>query len=189
MISGIIMASGFSKRMGENKLLMNFKGKKLIEYVIKANLQSKIDEILLIYRDENIRNIGLSYGIKTIYNGMANLGQSQSIIKGVKNASGESYMFFPGDQPFITKDLIDLLINEHLRDRGKITIPYFKGKRYTPTIFSKAFREELLKIQGDRGGREIIERNPEKIQRIHIDNEDILADLDTLDDFDYWSST
>lgn len=36
MISAIVMASGFSRRMGKNKLLMDFNGKTIIENTFEA---------------------------------------------------------------------------------------------------------------------------------------------------------
>ena len=46
LISAIIMASGFSRRMGENKLLMKYNNKFLIEYTLdvisKCNFKDKL---------------------------------------------------------------------------------------------------------------------------------------------------
>lgn len=189
MITGIIMASGYSRRMGTNKLLMDFKGKKIIEYVIEATIESRLNEVLLIYKDEIIKNIGNYYGIKTIYNDKSHMGQSQSIVYGVENATYDSYMFFTGDQPFITAELIDFLIESHKNNKEKIIIPCYKGKRYTPTIFPKLFKEDLLNIEGDQGGRNIIKNNPKMVKKINIWDEKLLIDIDTQDEFDYWTST
>ena len=75
MITGIIMASGFSNRMGKDKLLIEINGKKIIEWVIIALKDSNLDEIILVYRTEEIKKIGESYGIKTVLNPNAHLGQ------------------------------------------------------------------------------------------------------------------
>jgi len=112
MISGIIMASGFSRRMKRDKLLMKINNKQIIKYVIEAAKESNLDEIILVYRREEIKNIGKNYNIKTIYNEKAHLGQCQSIIKGIEEARGSGYMFLAGDQPFINYILINKLIEE-----------------------------------------------------------------------------
>ena len=58
MITGIIMASGFSKRMKTDKLTIEIEGMKIIERVIEATISSKLDKIILVYRTEEIRLIG-----------------------------------------------------------------------------------------------------------------------------------
>lgn len=44
-------------------------------------------------------------------------------------------MFLVGDQPFITTQLIDKLIEEYKLSKNPIVVPYYKGKRGMPTIF------------------------------------------------------
>ncbi len=108
MITGIIMAAGFSKRMNKDKLILDFKGISIIERVIKAVKQSNVDKIILVYREEKIKEIGIKNGIKTVYNNMAQIGQSQSIKLGINASSIETkgFMFFVGDQPFLDSLLL-----------------------------------------------------------------------------------
>ena len=40
MISAIILAAGYSRRMGKNKLLLKYRGKSLIEHTIETILKS-----------------------------------------------------------------------------------------------------------------------------------------------------
>ncbi len=62
--------------------------------------------------------------------------------------------------PFITEDLINRLIEEFIEDESNIIVPYYNNKRGMPTIFPYSLRGELLNIEGDIGGRRIIEDNP-----------------------------
>ena len=66
MISGIILASGFSKRMEKEKLLLPVGGVALVERVIRAAQASRLDEVILIYQKEEIEKIGRKYGIKAV---------------------------------------------------------------------------------------------------------------------------
>lgn len=187
MITGIILASGFSNRMGQDKLLIEIDGKKIIERVIEALLASDLDDIILIYRTEEIKNIAKSYGIKTIYNPDAHLGQSQSVKLGVEHCEGDCcYMFFVGDQPFINAELINNLIKEHKKNPYKIVAPYYQGKINMPILFPEDLKEDLLKVQGDKGGREIIQKNPDRIKKFEIKDKSLIIDIDTIEDFDIW---
>lgn len=182
MITGIILASGFSRRMKKDKLLIEIHGEKVIERVIKAAIDSNIDEVILVYRNEEVKEIGDKYNIRTIYNERANLGQSESLKLGVKEAKGESYMFLVGDQPFLTSELIDKLIEEYKGSNLPILVPYYNGNRGMPMIISSTFKEELLKVIGDKGGREIVENNISKVKKVYIEEEKLGMDIDNEED-------
>ncbi|HLR20891.1 MAG TPA: molybdenum cofactor cytidylyltransferase [Tissierellaceae bacterium] len=187
MTSGIIMASGFSRRMGKDKLLLEIEGKKIVEYVIEAAKKSNLNEIILVYRTREIRDIGEKYNIKTVYNPKAHLGQSQSVILGVENSSSNnSYMFLVGDQPFTDYKLINKLIRKHIENEGKIVIPFSNGNINMPIIFPKLFKEDLLNVKGDKGGREIIQDNPDSIVSVNIENQKLLKDIDTIEEYSDW---
>lgn len=186
MITGIIMASGFSNRMGRDKLLIEINGKKIIEWVIEALKDSNLDEIILVYRTDEIKKIAESYGIKTVFNPNAHLGQSQSVILGVSISKGDCFMFFVGDQPFISTELINNLIEEHKKNPSKIVIPYYQDKINMPILFPSDFKEDLLKVKGDKGGREIIQKNPSKIKKVEIQEQSLVIDIDTIEDYDIW---
>ncbi|NLY35852.1 MAG: nucleotidyltransferase family protein [Tissierellia bacterium] len=185
MITGIILASGFSKRMGEDKLLMNVKGKQMVEWVIIASKKSSLDRILLIYRSEKVKEVGEIYNIETIFNPKAPLGQSEAMKLGVRKAiDSDAYMFLLADQPFINPQLIDKLIDQYKKNRTSILVPYYNGQKGTPTIFPSVYKNELLKIQGDKGGRDIIRKNPASIVRVDIYEEKMGFDIDSPGDFE-----
>lgn len=184
MVAGIIMASGFSKRMGEDKLLIEIGGVKMVERVIRSCKDSSLKEIILIYRKEEVRKIGDKYQLKTVYNPNASFGQSESMKLGIKAAKdGKAYMFLTGDQPFITSKLIDRLIEEYEKDQYPIIVPYYNGRNGTPNIFSSRFKEDLLQIEGDKGGRDIIKRNISLVKKVAIEDGILGFDVDTPIDF------
>ncbi|OZV10268.1 hypothetical protein CIW83_21270 [Tissierella sp. P1] len=183
MITGIILASGFSRRMKADKLLIDIEGSALIERVIKACVDSKLDDIILIYRSEEVKKIGEKYNIKTIYNENAHLGQSEGLKLGVRRAiEAKSYMFLVGDQPFLTSELIDKLIEEYNISDLPILVPYYNNHRGMPMLISSIFKEELLQITGDKGGRDIVERNISKTKKVYIEEERLGMDIDNQED-------
>jgi len=185
MITGIIMASGFSKRMGENKLLVEVEGTKLIERVIESCKKSILDEIILIYRLDEVKDIGNKHGIKTIFNPNANLGQSAAVILGVENSKdSDAYMFIVGDQPYLDPLVINRLIEEYRKDKKMIVVPYYNFEFGMPIVFPKYYKDQLLKVKGDKGGNEIIRNTKELVKKIHFKNELLGVDIDTLEDLD-----
>jgi molybdenum cofactor cytidylyltransferase len=65
----------------------------------------------------------------------------------------------------------------------KIVFPIIDSKPSSPTIFPGSFKEELLKLQGDTGGRVIRDANKELWYTIHPENPESFADIDTAEDY------
>lgn len=185
MITGIIMASGFSKRMGKDKLLLNINGETLLERVIKAVKGSNIDEIIMTYRNHDVKTIGDKYNLNVIYNSNAEEGQSSSIKVGINAAKPytDGYMFFVADQPFLTSDIINKIIDIFNRNNSMIVMPLYKDKKGNPVVFPSYLKEELLMLNGDVGGREVIMGNLDRVKYIKIDNFSAGQDIDTWDEY------
>ena len=185
MITAIILASGYSKRMGQNKLLLKFKGKSLIENTIDTVLQCGFSEVILVAREEEIIEIGNRNRLKVIKNENAVKGISESIKLGVmqgKETGG--YMFFTADQPFLSIDTIKALTAEFSENSEYIIVPRYEGKRGSPVIFPSDFKEDFLKLEGDVGGKVIINKNMEKVKFLEIEDSVEIVDIDTNENYE-----
>lgn len=185
MITAIIMASGFSERMGSDKLFLKVNSQTLIERTIKIVKGSKIDNIIIVYRDKRIKDIAKNQGIISIYNNNAKKGQSESIKLGIKSADERTkgFIFFVGDQPFLSIGVINKIITEFKKRREEIIIPLYNGKRGNPVIFPALLKKELLLINGDIGGREVIKNNLDIVNYIKIHDKYLGIDIDTIEDY------
>lgn len=184
MVNAIIMACGESKRMGENKLLLEYKGKKIIEHVIEKVSSCDFNSILVVCNNEEIIKICKDRNISTTYNDKYKQGQSESIKIGINNSSKcDGYAFFTADQPLINVETINLLLSDFNNNKDSIIVPNYNGKRGTPVIFSSKFKKNLLELEGDVGGRFIIKENPSYTRFINVENEFILWDIDTKEDY------
>lgn len=184
MINAIIMASGSSRRMGENKLLLDYGGKTLIENVLDKVSGCCFNDIILVARDKRVIDAGNSRGIKVVKNERAELGQSESIKLGIVNSKeADGYAFFTGDQPLMNIKTIKYLVKCFEITGERIVVPFFGEKRGTPVIFPGKFKEELLLLTGDMGGRELIARHKDAVSFIEVKSELLLFDIDTLEDY------
>lgn len=185
MICAIILASGYSRRMGKNKLTLRYRGKSLIEYTIETILQCGFSEVILVAREEEIIEIGNRNGLKVIKNENAAKGISESIKLGVMQAAQtDGYMFFTADQPFLDIDTVKGLIHEFREKVACIIIPRCEGKRGSPVIFPYRFKAELLKLHGDVGGKVIINKNIDSTRFVEIQDSMKLFDIDTNEDYE-----
>lgn len=183
-MNGIILASGFSRRMGKNKLLMKIGEETILEKVIKEIKKSNISNIILVAREDSIINLGIKEKLKVVINDNAIYGQSNAIKLGLTKADlDKNFMFFCGDQPFIDSFSINKLVESSLNFKDNIIIPKVKDKIGSPIIFPNYLKFQLDELEGDVGGREVIKNNKDKVKYIDIDNDLFLQDIDTLDDY------
>lgn len=184
-ISGIIMAAGFSRRMGQDKLLLRLNnGLFLVEKVIKEAVSSDLNEIILIYQNPDVQKIGEKYGVKTVFNPEPFKGQSASVKIGVKasHSKTDGYMFLPADMPFIDNELINKVVAAFKSSTFPIVIPFYNNMPGMPAIFSAALGSKLLNLTGDEGGRSIIRQNPEHVKKININETFKGIDIDTQEE-------
>lgn len=185
-VSGIILASGLSRRMGTDKLLLTVNGIPLIERVIAAASQAGLEETILVCSNETIASIGRKYGMKIVDNTDPQLGQSRSVRLGVENSSrlSDGFMFFVGDQPFITAEIINRLIGRFMWEDCSAVVPLYNGKKGNPVIFSSSLREKLTSLNGDSGGRVLLEGLEGKIATVEFDDEKSGFDIDTREEYE-----
>lgn len=182
MVTGVIMASGLSRRMGENKLLMNYNNTTIIENVIREVSKISFYELIVVSQYEEILELSSKYGFKPVYNKNAHLGQSESIKLGILNSSKcDGYMFFVGDQPLIKSEDINKIINVFREDKDYIVIPKYKNTKGNPVIFPYNKKDELLRLKDDEKGKKVV-KDSKNIKYIDVSGE-MLFDIDTPEDF------
>ncbi|TQO59275.1 molybdenum cofactor cytidylyltransferase [Paraclostridium bifermentans] len=183
MISAIVMASGFSRRMGENKLLMDFNGKTIIENTFEVLKKCDFKEVIVVSQYEEVLKIANKYQFKFVLNDNAQIGQSESIKLGIRNSGKcDGYMFFVGDQPLINNDDLKELINEFERKKEYIVIPRYDNKTGNPVIFPACLKNNLLRLKNDEKGKKVINEY-DKIKYVNVSKYTLL-DVDTKLDYE-----
>jgi molybdenum cofactor cytidylyltransferase len=186
LITGIILASGFSERMARDKLLLEIGGMPVVERVVRAAKSSLLDDIILVYQNNRVKEIGKQYGVRTVYNDSAHEGQSAAVKLGVRESrpDTDAFMFLVGDQPFLDSVTINTLIDQSTKNPQQIIVPVYNGKRGNPVIFPSLFRDDLLAIEGDIGGRAVMEKMEERVKLVPLENSIANIDIDTQEDYE-----
>lgn len=184
-ICAIIMAAGLSKRMGKrNKLLMELDGIPILEHVLRAVTGYKeFEKVIVVASCREVISLAKNYDVTVINNEKPNDGVGHTIAISVTEADKRAYyMFFAGDQPFISTLLIESLVKRIMPN--KIIVPVYRGNHGLPSIFPQILREELLALQGDEGGRQIKKKHPEMIEIIEFVESEYFLDIDDLKDYE-----
>lgn len=183
----IVLAAGKGERFEGLKQLTEVDGEPVLQLILQSI--SKIDWALspllvLGHERERIENAVDTCGFKVIENENWQQGLSTSLKSGInaapRNASG--YLFFLGDMPLISSDIIKVVLNR--ADSGSsIVAPSYQGKRGFPVYLSRQLEENLLtEISGDKGAREIIRKKPDQLTLINTEDRGVIMDLDEKSD-------
>ena len=191
MISAIILAAGESRRMGvKNKLLLPISGEVLISNFVKSVCASNVDEVVVVvgHEAEKIEDVLQGQPVRFVENLRYMEGMTSSIQTGIQAASAESegLLICLADQPFIETSDFNRLIHEFTdlfdSESSLIIVPVFKGQRGNPVLFSSQFREIILQHKGE-GCRGILQKHPECVREVTMENDNVLRDVDTPEDY------
>ena len=190
-ISFIYMASGFGSRFGSNKLLIPFKGKELYRHGLDCICRAAEElekeghrtEVLVVSQYEEILKQAESQGLLAVLNRFSGEGITVSLRLGTDSASPESeaLLFSVADQPYMSPFTLKKFIHGFRLSGKGIGCLCHQGKRGNPAIFSRAYRQELMGLRGDRGGSVIMKAHPEDVWTMEVPEEE-LKDIDRTED-------
>ena len=192
MITAVILAAGESRRMGvQNKLLLKIGTEVLIRKFVKSICASAVDEVLVVlgHEAEQIKVVLQDQAVRFVENSCYKEGMTVSIQAGVKAASTEStgLMICLADLPFAeTSDfncLIQAFNDFRIKESSLIIIPVFQGQRGNPVLFSAEFRDKILAHKGE-GCREIVRQYTQSVCEVCMENDNMLRDIDTPEDYE-----
>ncbi len=192
MISAVILAAGESRRMGkQNKLLLPVGGEALLVKLVASVCASDVGQVLVVigHEAEKIRRELNEFPLNFVYNPNFSEGMTTSIKSGVKVVSHEcdGLLICLGDMPFINTSEINKLIHAYVKNRikgeGLIVVPVFKRQRGNPVLFSIEFRNDILEHKKESGCKEVIMKNSDSVMEIEMDDEKMLLDVDTMEDY------
>lgn len=184
-IGAIILAAGQSRRMGNlNKLLAEIDGKPMLCHVVDAVLSSDAQPVIVVtgHEPDRIKEALAGKNVIFVHNPDYAEGLSTSLRHGLAmlddNVDGAVVCL--GDMPGVTPIHINQLIDAFEPDENHaICVPTFKGKRGNPVLWHRRFFTAMAEVSGDVGARHLIGDNEEVLLEIPMDDNAILADLDT----------
>lgn len=183
-VSAILLAAGLSRRMGGDKLLLEYRGRSLLMHSIDLLDNLPVHERILVTSDARTEFIALPSGVRMLVNHFPENGQSKSIHIGIESATGTHYLFLTADQPGLKLEDLMPLLEAAESNADKIVFPVIDGKPSSPALFPRRFRSELLNLSGDTGGRIVRDANPEMCFVIEPENPKNFMDIDSVEDYD-----
>ena len=185
MICAIVLAAGLARRFGSGKTLAKYQGKALVRHVVDAVSGPEVSDVLVVAPSPATGYADALAGsrARVVVNDRSDAGMSRSLLVGLDaiDAATEAVIIALADQPTIARSVVDSLVREWRTAKAEIVAPVYRGERGHPVLFNASVFPELKLLTGDRGAREVIERDPSRVRLIHIDA-DVPRDVDTPED-------
>lgn len=187
MIAGVILAAGAARRMGRCKQLLPLGGRTMLWQTVSKVCRSGLRPVVLVTGacHDQVERAVADLPLTVVYNPDWQQGQSTSLKAGLLALppAVRAVMFFLADQPLVPPELIDRLAGMHCVG-GSIIAPVYQGRRGNPVLFDlAAWRDELLRLDGDEGARRILAAHPESIVTLPVETETAGFDADTEADY------
>ncbi len=193
-LSVIVLAAGLSNRMGtENKLLLSFQGKTILETTISNILEADIGEVIVVVGHEAERVKAILKNsfpdIKIIENPYFEKGMTTSIQIGIRAAKNrEGYAICLSDMILIEPKEYHLLAEQFLiaykNDKKTIIQPIFKEKRGNPVIFSNFYKNAILETEDTEGCRSVVQAYKKHVKLVEMPTNHVLQDVDFKEDYE-----
>jgi|SRR5690625_4945731 len=190
-IGAIILAAGMSQRMGQAKLLLPLHGKPLFQHVLEVVNHHLIDQIVFItglLSEEISEQIITSEKVEVLHNPDYRTGMATSLRYGIEHIKEQvdATFIFLADQPFVPVQVMESIIEHYQigQQEGILIIrPSYQHVVGHPVLFDAQLFPEFNDIEGDEGGKGIIQKYHHALQVIPFANPIWGRDIDTPTDY------
>ena len=187
MISALILAAGQSKRMGRPKMLLPWGNTTVLEKVIATFKSAGVEDILVLTGGARGQVEGLvGESARCIFNPDHARGEMLSSVQvGLAELKSgvEATLIGLGDQPQVQESSVQLVVDEYHNSGASIVVPSFRMRRGHPWLVARTHWEEVLNMRSSESLRDFLNNHSEEINYVEVDNNSILQDLDTPEDY------
>ena len=138
--------------------------------------------------DEQITSVlAVEQNVTLHYNSHYESGMASSLKAGIRAVSGkvDAVMIFLGDQPLVPNEVVQTIISQYRASEETIKIvrPLFGQRLGHPILFDSSLFDEFETLQGDEGGKSIIQRHQNNVKLLQFPNSDWGIDIDTEEEY------
>ena len=182
-IACILLASGYGRRYGGNKLLALREGVPLYRRAFAALPPALFSPAVVTSQYGQILADAGRAGYLPIQNCHPWEGVAAGIRLGLQAARhSDGALFAVCDQPNLTTNSIIKLLNAFSESPDRIHALSWQEKKGNPVIFPRALYPELMALTGDTGGSAVIRSHRALLTLTEVSDPAELMDVDTPED-------
>lgn len=194
----VILAAGYSSRMKAFKPLLDVGGVNALERLTSELRQAGVNRIIVVtgYCREKLQPVLEKLHVQEAFNKDYDRGMFSSIKTGLGRAAElwpeeKGFFLVPVDCPLISRRVIGALAgkaerstDESTDEKGRFYVPVYEGKKGHPLLVPRKFTDEICEYQGPGGLKAVTDRHMEEMERVDVDEESCLLDMDTPEGYE-----
>lgn len=189
-VGAVILAAGMSRRMGQAKLIMAYKGGTVLGTVLTTLNSAGISPLITVTGgagvavEESLRD--LPFEVVIAHNPQPDRSEMMDSLRigmGVLPSELDAFLIVLGDQPQIQGDIVSQLVQLFHKTGHSLIIPSYQMRRGHPWLIGRESWTELLALEPQQTMRDFLRQNSSRIHYLEVNSASILEDLDTPEDY------
>ena len=187
----VVLAAGFSRRLGRDKALVEVNGRPLVRWVYDRLEQAGCQPVVVVVNEQSAPDIARAVPLALLsVNPDPDAGRTGSFQCGLRSltealgTAPERVVMAPVDRPGWTVDVLDVVLQSH----GDAA-PAHNGRNGHPVLLTKASIKNVMASDADRPLRELVAFTSVPVHApwlrlnldTHVDVDQLLLDKAVLD--------
>lgn len=206
MTVAVVPAAGASRRMGRPKLLLPAGGETVVGATVRPLVEGGADRICLVVgpltnpngedRDAGrLRDWALQHDFTVAVNPDPERGMLSSILEGITAlggaahlaAAGEVLLVTPADLPGLRPSTVRAVLRARAEADAALAVPVVtlreRAKKGHPLAIAPRLLPEVADLDLDVGLRQLLDRHPDDLLRVPVDDPGCIRDVDTPEEY------
>jgi len=184
-VSCLLLAAGYSSRMGQLKALLPIDDKPVVLKLIEVLQNVGINDIYIVlgYNATQIYDVCRHEAVHFVMNHAFDEGMFSSIVCGLQQLpQGRDFLILPVDTPLLNESELVLLLANPPK-AYEVIYPTFNYRKGHPPYISANCREKILSYQGNLGLKGCLAQEEIKQRYIEMPTQRLCLDMDTMVDY------
>jgi molybdenum cofactor cytidylyltransferase len=188
-IGGLVLAAGASRRFGADKREARLAAGETLLARTLASIAPAVDELVLVIGEgDRLADFAARYPQARVLRApRSRAGMGCSLADAVGQLPHwDACLVMLADKPFLqpgTALQLRALLAVHA-----LVVPTWRGEWGHPVGFARQHFQQLTRLEGDRGARELIVAERDRCCFVECADPGVVADVDTAEQLAYWSA-
>lgn len=184
-VATIVLAAGWSSRMGAFKPLLPFGKDTVLAHVISTIAEASIGQTYVVIGNEAARMgpVVEAHGAVPVFNAAFADGMMSSIKAGIAALPEtiDGMLILPVDVPLVRASTLARIVEHAGQERSPLLCPTFRGRHGHPPFVCRTLFAEILAAPPEATLRDILDRHQQ--QALPVIDSGVLRDMDYAEDY------